>query len=206
MKLSDKFPVPSDIALLYDFVNSLDLRRYVEQGVAHVVSDELATKAQLESWLSARELSPENARLSEDDLRKVLALREALRSFIQLSPNDREANADAAAQVNAAAVNFPLTLKLLKGGDVALRPLCLAPASGLGTVLAELQQLAATDRLDRLKMCASEECHWVFFDRSKPANRRWCNSALCGNRQKTRAYRERRRGITATHPYLPKSS
>jgi predicted RNA-binding Zn ribbon-like protein len=194
MRLSDKFPVPSDIALLYDFVNSLDLRRYVEQGVAHVVSDELATKSQLESWLSARDLSAENTRLSEHDRRGALALREALRSFIQLSPNDREANSAAAAQFNAAAVNFPLTLMMLKGGEVALRPSRLSPASGLGTVVAELQQLAATDRLDRLKMCASEECHWVFYDRSKPANRRWCNSALCGNRQKTRAYRERRRG------------
>ena len=40
--------------------------------------------------------------------------------------------------------------------------------------------------LDRLKMCASDECRRVFFDRSKPATRRWCMSSLCGNRMKTR--------------------
>jgi predicted RNA-binding Zn ribbon-like protein len=133
-------------------------------------------------------------RLSVDDHRSALALREALRSFIQLAPFERELDAAAAARLNAAAVNFPLTLKVLEGGGVALRSSRLSPASGLGNVLADLQRLAATERLDRLKMCASEECRWVFFDRSKPANRRWCNSALCGNRQKTRAYRERRRG------------
>src|SRR5215468_8852616 len=35
MKLSEKYDVPSGLALLYDFVNSLDERRYVERGVAH---------------------------------------------------------------------------------------------------------------------------------------------------------------------------
>ena len=193
MQLSDKFSVPGDIALLYDFVNSLDLRRYVEQGVAHIASDELATIAQMGVWLSARELLRESVQLGEDNHRSVLALREALRSFIQLAPIDRKVDVPAAARLNALAVNFPLTLTV-EGGGVALQPLRVSPASGLGTILAELQQLAATERLDRLRMCASEECHWVFFDRSKPANRRWCNSAVCGNRQKTRAYRARRRG------------
>jgi predicted RNA-binding Zn ribbon-like protein len=194
MRLSDKFSVPGDIALLYDFVNSLDLRRYVEQGVAHVASDELATTVQLESWLRARGLLDKGARLRGDDHRSALALREALRSFIQLAPADRDVDAAAVARLNAAAVNFPLTLKVLEGGDVAMQPSRLSPVSALGHVLAELQRLADTKQLDRLKMCASEECHRVFFDRSKPANRRWCNSALCGNRQKTRAYRERHRG------------
>lgn len=194
MRLSEKFSIPDDIALLYDFVNSLDLRRYVEQGAAHVATDALATTAQLKAWLNARALSDKDARLGKDDHRSVLALRETLRSFIQLAPADRGADAAAAARLSAAAVDFPLTLKVLEGGAVALRPSRLSPAGGLGNVLAELQRLAATGQLDRLKMCASEECHWVFFDRSKPANRRWCNSALCGNRQKTRAYRERRRG------------
>jgi predicted RNA-binding Zn ribbon-like protein len=193
VRLSDKFSVPGDIALLYDFVNSLDLRRYVEQGVAHVACDELATTAQMGVWLSARELLRESVQLGEDNHRSVLALREALRSFIQLAPIDRKVDVPAAARLNAMAVNFPLTLTV-EGGGVALQPLRVSPASGLGTILAELQQLAATERLDRLRMCASEECHWVFFDRSKPANRRWCNSAVCGNRQKTRAYRARRRG------------
>jgi predicted RNA-binding Zn ribbon-like protein len=40
-------------------------------------------------------------------------------------------------------------------------------------------------------MCASDECKRVFFDRSKPGTRRWCQSTLCGSREKTRTYRER---------------
>jgi CGNR zinc finger len=52
-----------------------------------------------------------------------------------------------------------------------------------------LHRLAQGDRLDRLKMCASDACRWIFYDRSKPGNRRWCSSVLCGNREKTRSYR-----------------
>jgi predicted RNA-binding Zn ribbon-like protein len=65
--------------------------------------------------------------------------------------------------------------------------------SGLGRVLVDLHHAAEIGNLDRLKMCASDECQWVFYDRSKPATRRWCSSTICGNREKTRAYRTRRR-------------
>ena len=63
--------------------------------------------------------------------------------------------------------------------------------AGLSALVAELYNGAANGTLDRLKMCTSEECKRVFFDRSKPGTRRWCQSTLCGNRQKTRTYRER---------------
>ena len=76
---------------------------------------------------------------------------------------------------------------------MALEPARPAPAGGLGNVLAELYRLAETGKLDHLKLCNSDECRWMFYDHSKPANRRWCSSALCGNRQKTRDYRSRRR-------------
>jgi predicted RNA-binding Zn ribbon-like protein len=76
--------------------------------------------------------------------------------------------------------------------------LVLAPArddalAGLAVVVAEMHRASMNGTLDRLKMCASDECQRVFFDRSKPATRRWCMSTLCGNRIKTRTYRERHR-------------
>ncbi len=65
--------------------------------------------------------------------------------------------------------------------------------AGLSAVVAELYDGSLKGTLDRPKMCAAEECRRVFFDRSKPATRRWCMSTLCGNRMKTRTYRERHR-------------
>lgn len=193
MRLSDKFSVPSDIALLYDFVNSLDRRRFVEQGRPHVASDELATPAQLDAWLRARDLSEPDAQSTADDHQHALALRAALRSFLEFAPGERATSGAVAEHLNAAAANFPLVVTVLKGGGVVLRPSRLSACGGLGVVLAEFQRLAETARLIRVKACASDECGWIFYDRSKPGNRRWCSSTLCGNRQKTRSYRDRRR-------------
>src|ERR1700722_14732990 len=51
MRLSEKYDVPQELALLYDFVNTLDRRRFVEQGVVHAGGDELATPREMESWM-----------------------------------------------------------------------------------------------------------------------------------------------------------
>lgn len=191
MRLSRKYPVPADLALLYEFVNSLDLRRFVHHGKPHPTGDEIGTLSELEVWMRRRGLLDADAQLDPDSQRKALELRDALRRFLQLAPADRSGNARVAALVNASAARFPLIVHMSPGA-VGLQP---APgrAAGLGKILAQLQHAAATDRLDRLKMCAAEECRWVFFDRSKPGTRRWCASTLCGNREKTRAYRQRRR-------------
>jgi predicted RNA-binding Zn ribbon-like protein len=191
MRLSQKYAVPEELALLYDFVNTLDRRRYVEQGVAHAGGDEFETPGQMETWMRRRRLLPPAKRIDGHDYRRALDLRNALRSFLQLSPEGRRQDSDAARRLTTASRNFPLTLVVADGGAVTLQA---APGSGaLGSVLAEVYGLANADRLARLKICASEECRWIFFDRSKPANRHWCSSNLCGNRQKTRTYRRKHR-------------
>ena len=124
----------------------------------------------------------------------ALGLRKAIRDYLQIAPEDRSTQARAAMQLNELASAFPLVVVASRAGAICMEP---APgSSALARVLAELHLLAVTSRLERLKMCASEECHWVFFDHSKPGNRRWCSSTLCGNRHKTRSYRQRRRQAT----------
>jgi predicted RNA-binding Zn ribbon-like protein len=43
----------------------------------------------------------------------------------------------------------------------------------------------------RLRMCAAPDCRWVFYDTSRRGGARWCSMAVCGNRAKTRRYRNR---------------
>jgi predicted RNA-binding Zn ribbon-like protein len=193
MRLSKRYPVPSELTLLFEFVNSLDMRRFVERGAPHATGDGLATVSQFEDWLRARDLLDAGATVKKADHRKALDLRDALRSFLQLETADRACDAAVAARLNASSAKFPVIVRASGTGKLVLQPAPRPGSSGLGRVLAELHLLSETDRLDRLKMCASEECRWVFYDRSKPGSRRWCSSALCGNRQKTRAYRQRRR-------------
>jgi predicted RNA-binding Zn ribbon-like protein len=189
MRLSEKFAVPEELALLYDFVNTLDRRFFVEQGIAHAGGDALATPQLLEAWMRRHRLLRPGARIVAEEHEKALALRGALRSFLEHAPADRH-DTGATRALTAASRDFPLMVIAARDGRVGLEP---APgASALGRILAELYRLGETDRLARLKACASEECRWIFFDRSKPANRHWCSSALCGNRQKTRTYRRRR--------------
>jgi len=190
MKLSEKFQVPGDVALLYDFVNSVDLRRYVEQGVVHDPGDALATSAQLQNWLQARGLLKRGGRVSPAEHRKALELRDALRTFLAVAPAERSS---AAALLESSAARFPLQVTASRDRVLDLRPVVGGATSGLGSVLAELVRLSDSGRLERVKTCDSEECRWVFFDRSKPGNRRWCSSDRCGNREKTRAYRSRHR-------------
>jgi predicted RNA-binding Zn ribbon-like protein len=194
MKLSEKFQVLGDVALLYDFVNSVDLRRYVEQGVVHDPGDELATSVQLQNWLQARGLLKRGVRVSPAEHRKALELRDALRTFLAVAPAERSS---AVASLESAAARFPLQVTASGDRVLDLRPVVGGAASGLGSVLAELVRLSDSGRLERVKTCDSEECRWVFYDRSKPGNRRWCSSDRCGNREKTRAYRTRHRSGAA---------
>jgi len=189
MRLAKKYAVPPEIALLYEFLNSADLRTYVENGEQHVPSDELGTQAQLESWMRERGLLKKGERITAAHHRQALELRGALRSFLNLSPDSKAAARLRAVCLNRVTDFYPLVVKIAQAGTLKLQP--ATDVNGLGLVLAEMFALAESGRVNRLKMCRSDECQWVFFDRSKPGNRRWCSSLLCGNRQKTRDYRKR---------------
>jgi predicted RNA-binding Zn ribbon-like protein len=191
MRLAKKYSVPERLALLYEFLNSVDRRAYIEQGVQHVPSDELATPAQLETWMRERGLLKKGESVASADHRRALELRSALRSYVQCARDSIDTARRLPEELNRICEDFPLALGVGQGGTIELRP--ARGASPLARVLAECFSLADTGHLDRLKMCNSDECRWIFFDRSKPANRRWCSSSICGNRQKTRDYRERQK-------------
>jgi predicted RNA-binding Zn ribbon-like protein len=175
-------------------VNSLDVRRFVEQGTAHDPSDELATPAQLRDWLRTRGLLEGGVDVSEAEHREALRLREALRNFLAAPP---QARSSAAGVLVTSASGFPLEVAVAADRVLGLRPVAARATSGLGQVLVELVRLSDDSRLERVKTCDSDECRWVFYDRSKPGNRRWCSSERCGNREKTRTYRKRHADASA---------
>ena len=199
MRPSEKYSVPADIKLLYDFVNSLDLRSFVEQGALHAGGDELATPQQLAQWLRRRGLLRRGASVSTRDYEHAVELRAAIRSFIAVEPPSRVNVKRVSRALTHASAPYPLIVQAQGDGHLDLYP-AAGSRNGLANVVSELHALAQTDRLDRLKVCASDECAWVFYDRSKPANRRWCSSTLCGNRAKTRHYRRRQHAAKLVSP------
>jgi predicted RNA-binding Zn ribbon-like protein len=51
--------------------------------------------------------------------------------------------------------------------------------------------LLLSDELAHLRMCASDECAWLFLDKTKNQRRRWCDMKTCGNRVKARRHYQR---------------
>ena len=194
-KHSRKFKVPDELANLYDFANSLDVRHFTHHGVRHVQGDELTEPAELAGWLAGRGLLAQGAgKITPAMFDTALQLRAELRDYLGCDPVERRKNARVAGHLTNALKMFPLVAEARGGEGLILRALRDDALAGLSVVVAELYNGSIDGTLDRLKMCAAEECRRVFFDRSKPATRRWCMSTLCGNRIKTRAYRARHRG------------
>jgi predicted RNA-binding Zn ribbon-like protein len=192
-KASRKFQVPDELANLYDFANSLDVRHFTHHGVQHPQSDELAGPRELGAWMTQRGMLAERAVITPAMFDEAVELRAAVRAYLQCDPDERRKKENVLRPLDAALKRFPLVMKMAGGRGPALSAVRGDALSGFSAVVAELYDGSRNGTLDRLKMCASEECRRVFFDRSKPATRRWCMSTLCGNRIKTRAYRERQR-------------
>ncbi len=45
--------------------------------------------------------------------------------------------------------------------------------------------------LSRVRVCAAENCEWLFIDRSRNRTRQWCDMRVCGNRAKARRHYRR---------------
>lgn len=194
-KDSRKFKVPDELANLYDFANSLDVRHFTHHGVQHVQGGELGGgPRELSAWMSQRGLLFTSAKITPAMFETALQLRASVRCYLEFDPVARRKNQDAVRSLNKAMHLFPLVAQARNEGGMALQAARGDALAGLSLVVAELYDGSVRGTLDRLKMCAAEECRRVFFDRSKPATRRWCMSTLCGNRMKTRTYRERHRG------------
>ena len=190
-KTSRKFQVPDTLANLYDFANSLDVRHFVHHGVQHAEADELGDAASLGNWLARHGLNRTGKVPSVPTFEAALALRGVIRDYLERQPAERRREAALREALDKAIERFPLRVTASGKEGLRLVPIGTDTASGLSAVIAELYSGSVDGTLDRLKMCASDECKRVFFDRSKPGTRRWCQSTLCGNREKTRTYRER---------------
>jgi len=172
--------VPDQLWLVESFLNSVD----VESG-----QDDLDSLARFQRWLRDHGLATAAASASGADLALARELRAGLRE--QLYAHGHGTTADGSA-VDSLAVRVPLRARFA-GGEVGLAPAAGGVAGMLGEVLAAIALADRDGTWRRLKLCREDTCQVVFYDRSKNASRCWCSMAVCGNRNKTRAYRSRLR-------------
>jgi predicted RNA-binding Zn ribbon-like protein len=179
--LADVEPAPGRLVLLQRFLNTVAPER--DQEMLH-------SPQRLRIVLADLGLVSPAVAVSEDDLRQALELREALR-VLALANNDGRAAPGAEHLVEQAAagalgIRFDDGMPLLVGVEPGV-------AGALATLAAVVAEAAALGTWPRLKACPAEACGWIFYDRSRNRSGRWCDSNICGNRAKTRAYRRRRR-------------
>lgn len=134
--------------------------------------EELADDAAAAAWFRAHGLPTKG--LVAAEARKV---RGALR-----------AAADGRTPLTAALKVVPLHAAGDDGG------LTLASPHPLGGFVVLAVRLAFEGHWDRLKLCDADTCRYAFYDGSRNRSGKWCSMSVCGNRAKTRAFRERHRG------------
>jgi hypothetical protein len=102
-KDSRKFKVPDELANLYDFANSLDVRHFVHHGTQHQQSDELAGPRELGTWMAQRGLMKDNAgKIAPAMFEAALRLRSDIRAYLACDPAERRNNAAVADHLKGA--------------------------------------------------------------------------------------------------------
>jgi predicted RNA-binding Zn ribbon-like protein len=174
-------------AACLDFAHAGGSGRWEAYEILHEPTD-------LASWLAAPPLGLELTRpVSATDLRGAKRLRDAIHAAAwALAAGDRPAPRDLAT-INAAARSMPLTPRI----DPRTRarewagPVDVAHA--MSFFARDAIDLITGPLADRVRQCASDDCHLLFVDTSRPGTRRWCSMGRCGNRHKLRAFRDRER-------------
>jgi predicted RNA-binding Zn ribbon-like protein len=166
------------LPLIEEFLNTVDERTFSRHGQNHVAGEQLTSPQALADWLAAHDLAAGDG-LTPADLTATTALRTALR---QALTGDTDAT--------AALGGYPLRLEPDPSGELRI-----AARSGrpwLDAVVETVAESAARGDWKRIKLCAAPDCRWAFHDTSRSGRGRWCSMETCGNRHKTRTYRERR--------------
>ena len=163
-------PAPEPLRIVQRFVNTIDISHDREW---------------LLEWLAEQQLDAP----TEAELTRARAVREAIRGLLYAN-NGRGEPGTATAALSSAADGGGLSIDFDRDGLVAR-------AARLDGILGRLAIVVFAAMDDgswlRLKCCRNHDCRWAFYDASKNRSATWCSMQICGNRTKTRRYRERSR-------------
>ena len=140
--------------------------------------------------------------LAEGDLARAVAVREALRNVLEAhhgevpDPRDLEL-------LNAAAAAAPVKVVLDAGGAATLSAAAHGLEAGLSRLFAIIECASWEGAWTRLKVCPEETCRAAFYDHSRNRSGTWCDMAVCGNRNKARAFRRRRAAASGARRSRP---
>jgi predicted RNA-binding Zn ribbon-like protein len=127
---------------------------------------------------------------------QALRTREVLyRIFRTIATENMPGDRDLAA-LNSILVDGLAKARLIREGDAyrwSWAGDCSCLERPLWQVAHSAADLLASGRLDRIRLCGSDTCEWLFLDESRNRSRRWCDMSTCGNREKARRHYEKAR-------------
>jgi predicted RNA-binding Zn ribbon-like protein len=187
--------VPLETA--FDFLNTLEL----ENGA---LVERLTSLQDAAEWLASHgvirepdvlDSSTRSAKERDAALARLVATRTALRDVAHSVAHDEAPEPAAIDQVNRA-LESRERIELVASAD-GVRLGHSHVGDPIDDVLARIAEPIVREigsgNEDRIRICASETCRWLFYDESRSGRRRWCDMATCGNRAKARRHRDRQK-------------
>jgi len=168
------------LRVIEDLLNTVDERTFMRHGQSHVPEERLTSPQALQDWLAASGLPAGDTSPGMADVEAVTGLRTALRGALT-------------GDVTAAGALEVYPLRLVPDPSGGLRIGAESGRPWLDAIVEAVAAGVATGEWSRVKLCAAPDCRWAFYDVSRNGRGRWCSMDICGNRHKTRTYRERLR-------------
>lgn len=152
----------------------------------------LLDPASARKWLLDSDLASKEIEVDAKGLRELVEFRTLIRNLLDANltgQQDRKGNA----ALGRLAAEHPVAMKVGADGSVSLDT---DPVASIDALISQMVGITFQAQVDatwpRLKVCASDECRWAFFDSSRNRGGTWCQMEVCGNRIKNRTYRSRR--------------
>lgn len=194
----------------FDFLNTLDLENgfrveklptlddalvwFVERGVIHAEgADRVRHQAAVHPVQAAR------------DLARIHAVRDAMREVSHSVVGQRAPQPGSLDTVNRA-LHARQVIELVPAPDgvsVDHRHVGDPIDDALARLADPLVSELTSGHPERIRVCASDTCEWIFYDGSRTSRRRWCDMSTCGNRAKAARHRARARTAGQTGAEAP---
>ena len=188
----DRRPEPStEMELFIDFANTL----HFHEGTP---DDRVATPAALRAWLAERSLDPADIPLPrvEQAMPAFRDLRALIHEVTRRLVDDGRPSTRQVQRLNRV-LRDGLHHHRLEPAEDGTRFTVGQVGDRLdqarSAIAGSLAHYVADHDVERLRICAADDCRWRFIDRSPAGRRRWCDMRTCGNRAKVAAHRERAR-------------
>jgi predicted RNA-binding Zn ribbon-like protein len=162
--------------------------------------EKLVDPSALLQWLvEANIVEAGDYEISQADVEAAIALRETIHQAISVWISMGVVSEVQAAILNEYAKAEVPVPELIAGQQPTMRRTVQGhqvAVAGLALVARDAIALLCSQQAGRVRACANPACQALFIDLSRPGMRRWCSMDQkgCGNRAKTGALRNRRRG------------